>query len=1658
MTGDEIRAILEGDEELAKRIRLFLIYNKYAGEIDGDGLVFLERTYGPEPLPAPYQSGTTIMKMNTESSVGKKEEGLKPPHFAFISYGRKEDEIVLVTKLKNDLLKSTDPACPTHLVSEAFLDLDNIGGAEVFDKRIEDKIEDSTVFLAVISPHAVRKESICRDETVYAYNHRKPIVPLMFKFNKESKLPLLLCRRNWIDFSQDYAKAFSSLCRYLAGDSTAANPPLHPIILDREPLDFSSEIARYSDNFSERPWIDGKISDWIQYSSTSGFVIVGNPGSGKSAISAWLSHSFQDQVIGIHICSSSNPRSLDQMELVGNLVTQLYNEVPEYAEITKTVKRSKVYDNATRAFRELIIEPLSSIKNPDLTLHTPKIIIVDALDEAFTVHRDNIVTLLLQQIDYLPPWLRIIATTRPEQGIIDLMGPRFSLLDLSAGENQGNNDEDIGHYIDSIMKKEWFCKRYGNSFAGARLFREALVRQSAGIFLYAVYVIKAIMDGDMDPRKPEMFPKNLVSFYQGLFQKKFPTDADYFHAKKVLGVLIAAKEPLSSAELAEFLEEDPSEIESALRPISALFTLNAHLHYRLFHNSLREWLSAKDSRFRVNLMEGNQIITDHCWREFENGVQEMSPYAVAYLPVHLLEAKRYKDLVQLLKNPKFFVRSWNDNEFTVKYAWAGIEKNSDIRMIDAYEDVIKIPSGYPDDFVMKISEFLTDTGYYTESILLLEYALKLCIRQLNEEKMVFCLSSLAWALYIVGQRKRSYELLNLHEFICRNRDDLYDLQIGTGYMANLASDLTSIDLNNQQEHYCRILGEKGKYWAGKSVGNLGLTLMNLKLTELAYRYFQQKKEISREIGDLQGLQWAYGYEAGYYETKGDSKRALELFARQYETAQSISYTRGMINSLDSQKRLYDSQGDLAGIARVEHCRANLNDTVAATGITILDSNDELFDELDRVCTAKEQEYDGDDRELIGILPYRAFLLSRKNDYTAALEIWKKQEGMAAALKIPVALNTARRNMWQVYCRQEDLQNVLSIPEKYPEVFTAIWAKYDLLNFLDSLIAFLSNKGETAMVEAALDFQINFIILNQESLPEPNQRGMQEADAESNKNSDYRENRLIIPLKSFLEQIWRSGENRDTQRIAWLVSHKTEFDIVIQYMAINNLFPDPVKNVIEHTKILAQALYSLGDFTRSYALYDSLNGYYTVTGDRNAAEKTLGEMGLNKEALGEFTPALTHYSEQAKICKEASFPEDYAWALSNKGDIFRKLGQLDDALESYREVEKVSEEKAISYWLLRAGENIGDIYKDYGEYVAAVKQFEKVLISNDTRTHPEISCRCLENQADIWYRNGNLRKARDAYVQVIGQLMMSPLELFDQWRILTKCAVLCDTLDEQEQYHDLLKKKQKLVAQIDTKKLLAYILTNQDHFHDIRFDLDLFYEWYEKRHISWAPSRRDSLSGDTPAQPVDTSRESELISQEEADLIRKSGDLCREYRFSMGIQYFQGFEGICELLKGEDMAARALFVSQREQCRIIGYREGQNIALGRIADTFLRERDMPHALTFTEEQATLASDLKALESVIRCGQRMADIHLSYGDYEHARKDLETVLESAEKSGSYHQILLSCYKMARINKICNSPKQIANYCRILGECAHTSEDRYFKDLATITETEILGNNPN
>ena len=271
------------------------------------------------------------------------------------------------------------------------------------------------MFLSLLTPHAVRRpHGVCLDEISMARYHGKRVIPAMVI---QCRPPLGIYRLDYVDL-QDWATP-SGYARGLARILEAMSKPTdgvegsHAAVFSKlRPLDFGADVARLTRDFTGRAWLDRELDDWLGEGGRV-FLVTGDPGTGKSALLAhWFST--HPQVVASHFCTAGLADTLDPLRFVRSLAAQLATQLPGYRAALEVADLEAAGDDAGSLLRRLVADPLKAEK-PD----KPVVVVVDALDEAMLRQGQTIVQFLRDQLDDLPPWLRLAASSRKEPAVLD---------------------------------------------------------------------------------------------------------------------------------------------------------------------------------------------------------------------------------------------------------------------------------------------------------------------------------------------------------------------------------------------------------------------------------------------------------------------------------------------------------------------------------------------------------------------------------------------------------------------------------------------------------------------------------------------------------------------------------------------------------------------------------------------------------------------------------------------------------------------------------------------------------------------------------------------------------------------------------------------------------------------------------------------------------------------------------------------------------------------------------------------------------------------------------------------------------------------------------------------------------------------------------------
>ncbi len=594
----------------------------------------------------------------------------------FISYGRR-DASQLVDRLCIDL---------TAAGFQVWRDTREIHAGVDWQGEIVDGLRSAQVVIAVMTPHSVRTsktapdqiDSICLSEIAYArFNPPpQPVVPVLAA---TCEPPLTLFHLDYVDlcaWSDSESQYQTGLARLINGVRAALrgeSPRHRNWYHELQAFDFGPFLFSRQQHFVGRQWLFDAIDAWrADASAKRALLIRGDAGVGKSAIVAALVHRNPDgQVLAYHCCQWNDPATLDPYRFVRSLAAMITSKSEAFADRLRSDEaiHRKLADEGTSEdprslFAEVIVTPLHLLAAPEGGV---RYLLVDALDEALLgpPGKPSIVEVLVANLDKLPAWLRVIATTRNEPLVLSrLRGLQPKEIDAHSPENMA----DLQAYLRLRLAQPNLQERLTHARRSAMDVEQLLLDRSEGNFLYVRQAIDDFDAGVLNADELTSLPPGLAGLHENRFAAQFPDEASFAGPERVFEVLAAAQEPLGAAELSsatglEPLKELPRllsrlqqylrvvEPQDSTRLMSETNFASQRSRYTFYHKSLSDWLTDCARRGQPRWIEpcaGHQRLAAVGWSEYEQGTAELSPYHLRYLPTHLIASDRWDELDRLL--------------------------------------------------------------------------------------------------------------------------------------------------------------------------------------------------------------------------------------------------------------------------------------------------------------------------------------------------------------------------------------------------------------------------------------------------------------------------------------------------------------------------------------------------------------------------------------------------------------------------------------------------------------------------------------------------------------------------------------------------------------------------------------------------------------------------------------------------------------------------------------------------------------------------------------------------------------------------------------------------------------------------------------------------
>ena len=403
---------------------------------------------------------------------------------------------------------------------------------------------------------------------------------------------------------------------------------------------FTSILETNRAGFTGRDWLFQDIlKSFLQKTHDDnpvrGVLVVGEPGTGKSALTAQLicsrsSNAFiHRKIIGYHLCRFSDKATQDPGRFVRNLVDLIARRIPEYdllvsssSSVLEILYRRCLRD-PYECFEQAIVAPLQRLGGA----YQDHFIVVDALDECASDPDDggpSIVHFIKESFKRLPEWIKLIATSRNDSMVLRHLSatPKVHLSSTDV-----RNVQDIEIFATTkLIQEAPFIDRLQlmlglSNGKGISYLTNLLLNQSEGNFLLVKEIVHFWTEHLHDDADFAKLPKTIGDTYEGYLRREFESREKFKPALSVLEVLVAVFEPMQISRVFEVIKlREALDYDYEYHFVYTLQRLSHFIRYEtdntitVFHLSFIKWLTSRENvgkAFYVSQRHGHRRLAEY---------------------------------------------------------------------------------------------------------------------------------------------------------------------------------------------------------------------------------------------------------------------------------------------------------------------------------------------------------------------------------------------------------------------------------------------------------------------------------------------------------------------------------------------------------------------------------------------------------------------------------------------------------------------------------------------------------------------------------------------------------------------------------------------------------------------------------------------------------------------------------------------------------------------------------------------------------------------------------------------------------------------------------------------------------------------------------------
>ncbi|KAJ3031768.1 UNVERIFIED_CONTAM: hypothetical protein HDU68_000055 [Siphonaria sp. JEL0065] len=349
-----------------------------------------------------------------------------------------------------------------------------------------------------------------------------------------------------------------------------------------------------------RTWLIDEMMDFIDLSSDRLLWLNAPAGTGKSVVSALLADRLQkSNTLGAAFFFRHDNHVLrSALTLVTSVAYSLSHWSPSYGRRLLSILRSGDVDFRAAPsflFDKLLTEPLNELAEMNI-IQSPIVLIIDALDECSELSaRRDLLGLFAHKIKKLPTFVKVVVTSRPEHDIVAAFNasglPQHQIV-----PSEGNNKKDVEMVARVRLTEMGVAEDILESLVSV------LLEKSGGLFIWIVMALEALKTTSKTLADVEALPLGLNSMYESTFTQIFHRRTSPI-LSAVIQVIGVSQEPLSCAQITEFVVADEKKVKSSIDRLKSVLSEDSG-RFSFVHKSVSDYLTSVecgDTRFKLDI-------------------------------------------------------------------------------------------------------------------------------------------------------------------------------------------------------------------------------------------------------------------------------------------------------------------------------------------------------------------------------------------------------------------------------------------------------------------------------------------------------------------------------------------------------------------------------------------------------------------------------------------------------------------------------------------------------------------------------------------------------------------------------------------------------------------------------------------------------------------------------------------------------------------------------------------------------------------------------------------------------------------------------------------------------------------------------------------------